>query len=58
MFRVSRRVGAVVALAMALGAIAGAAANGTTHRTGTGSADGYYSPNGNSVTWPLGPSQF
>jgi hypothetical protein len=46
---------------MAFGTGAVAATNTTTdplrtHQLQLVNADGYYSPNGNSVTWPLGPS--
>jgi hypothetical protein len=61
MFRDCRRVAAVVVLTMVLGTVAAAAASITTDPLRTDQlqmvgADGYYSPSGNSVTWPLGPS--
>jgi len=58
-----RIVAALVFLTITLGTSAAAASSTTTdpshiHRLPTVSADGYYSPNGNSVTWPVGPALF
>ena len=63
MFRNCRIVAAVVFLTMALGTGAAAASSTTTdpsrtHQLPMVSADGYYSPSGNSVTWPVGPALF
>ncbi len=60
MFRNCRIVVAVVFLTVAFGTGAVAATSTTTDPLGTHqlqmvNADGYYSPNGNGVTWPQGP---
>jgi hypothetical protein len=57
MFRNCLRVTAVVVFTMALGTVAAASADPVrTHQLQTVVADGYYNPNGNNVTWPIGPS--
>jgi hypothetical protein len=56
MFRNCLRLAAAVVLTMVLGAVA--TAGTTSHQPWLVGADGYYSPAGNNVTWPVGPSTF
>ena len=63
MFRHRRTVATVAFLTMAFGTGALAATSTTTgtlstHQLQMFNADGYYSPSGNGIIWPLGPSGF